>query len=393
MEHKDYTAVRAGTEVTRKILDRLGSPDNALKIIHIAGSNGKGSVAEYATRIFIAAGERVGAFTSPATYGFYDQFKINGAPLKAEVAERYFDAAESAASGLNATDFEIQTAGILLAFKAEGCAYAVAECGMGGLADATNAVNKKEIAIISSVALEHTEYLGATIGEICAQKAGIIKDCPAVVSALQPREASDFFKKRGIAFAEVPENVRFEENETFFTVGGRVYRTSMLGEAQPYNAATAIKAAELLGIDADAIATGVAAADLSGRLEVIKADGKTYVLDGAHNAEAFAPLCGYLRRYPRESVSAVYGCLADKNARACLEKLSRAAESVTAVRCKSPRAMPLEDILSACGRSFAKAASAESVAKALAASKTDIVAVCGSFTLLKEAKQWIEKKP
>ncbi len=126
MEHKDYTVIHAGTAVTREILDRLGSPDNALKIIHIAGTNGKGSTAEFFTRILIAAGKRVGTFTSPAVYDFYDQFKIDGVPY---VAEKYFEEAHAISSDLQPTDFEIQTAGIINAFYKEGCEWAVIECG------------------------------------------------------------------------------------------------------------------------------------------------------------------------------------------------------------------------------------------------------------------------
>ncbi len=117
MEHKDYTKVHPGTAVTRAILNNLGSPDDALKIIHVAGTNGKGSTVEYFSSILIAAGKKTGVFTSPAVYDFYDQFKIDGKPLDGAVAEKYFNRALSAAQGLNATDFEIQTAGILLAFK------------------------------------------------------------------------------------------------------------------------------------------------------------------------------------------------------------------------------------------------------------------------------------
>ena len=203
MKHKDYTVINQGTAVTRALLDRLSSPDDALKIIHIAGTNGKGSTAEFFTSILISAGKKTGTFTSPQVYGFYDQFRIDGKSLSPEKAESYFGRALKCAEGLGATDFEIQTAGILLAFKEEGCEYAVIECGMGGLGDATNAVNAKELAVITSVSLEHTAYLGDTAEKICVRKAGIIKNCPAVINAYQPYESAErYLRNTGGIFAD-----------------------------------------------------------------------------------------------------------------------------------------------------------------------------------------------
>ncbi|MDE7163305.1 MAG: hypothetical protein K2O44_04420 [Clostridia bacterium] len=397
MEHKDYVTIKPGTAVTRKILDNLGSPDDGLKIIHVAGTNGKGSTAEFFTQILIAAGKKVGTFTSPAVYDFYDQFRIDGKPLPEDVAEKYFGQASKAAEGLGATDFEIQTAGIILAFYKEGCEWAVIECGMGGLNDATNAINKKQLVVITSISLEHTQYLGNTIEEICAQKAGIIKNCPAVINDFQPSDAArKYLKNTGGIFAgrvtyAYGENLK--EFQKVFWYCDREYELSDSGTLpQVCDAATAIEGAKILGIPERAIREGIKNARLKGRVEKFCAFGREYILDGAHNPEAFAPLCAYLSGVPREKVTVIFGCLNDKDVDGNLSALAPVAANVIAVECDSPRKVPLDQIDSACKKYFKNVTAAQSVTHALNSAFTQTVVVCGSFTLLKEAKQWIDKR-
>ncbi len=379
MEHKEYVDIHPGTFVTRSILNNLGSPDDRLKIIHIAGTNGKGSTAEYFTQILLAAGKRAGTFTSPAVYDFYDQFRLDGKSIEAGLAETYFGRALKAAGGLNATDFEIQTAGILSAFKEEGCEYAVIECGMGGLGDATNAINKKELAVITSISLEHTAYLGDTIEEICAQKAGIITGgCPVVVNPLQPfKEAENYFKNIGCRFADVKIADGYGVADNF----------------SRYNAATAIEGARLLGLPDEAIRAGIKNTRLYGRVEEFMAAGRTYILDGAHNPAAFESLKSRLQGFSGDGLTLIFGCLKDKDSGGILSALSASkAKTIIAVPCPSLRSRTAEEVQKECLKHFNNVIKAQSVSEALDAANTETVAVCGSFTLLKEAKQWIEKK-
>lgn len=375
--------INFSTAPTRKLLDKLGCPDEKLKIIHIAGTNGKGSTAEFFSEILIAAGKRTGTYTSPEVYSFYDQFKIDGKPVTPRLFEKYRARAQELSDG--ASEFEINTAAALAAFAGEGCEWAVIECGMGGLNDATNAIRKKELAAITSVSLEHTAYLGNTLREICTQKAGIIKNCPVVVNAHQPEEVREFFK--GCKFADRIDKILKDG----FVYGGKTFALETCGCLQPHNAACAIEGARILGIDEEAIYNGVKNCRPRGRLEKFEIDGREYILDGAHNPAAFEPLKEYL--FSRDCKrTVIFGCLNDKDIDGNLSEII--ANEIIAVACPSPRTRTADDIYAHCRKHFGKkrARKAESVADALNTADGGTVVVCGSFTLLKEALEWIEKR-
>lgn len=386
------SGMKFGTERTRALLDRLGSPDDRLKIIHVAGTNGKGSVCAYLTQILLCAGKRVGTYTTPEVFSFEEQFLIDG-KTSAALTQKYLQIAIAAAEGMedSPTAYERQTAAALAMFAGEGCEYAVVECCMGGLYDTTNAVNKKVLAVITSISLEHTAFLGDTIAEICRHKAGIIRDCPAIVSPCVQGEAREYFQSLGAAFAGEDLKVLSSDiHGSKFTCGGVQYSIRMVGCRQPYNAATAIAAAQALGIERQYIRRGIAQADIAGRLQVIERGGRTFILDGAHNPESFIPLCNLLDGLPAPR-TVVYGCLSDKDIGGVIPQLARCAERIVAVPSASYRAMDTQKILDVCRRHFAHAERADSVAAALAQCKGGVIAVCGTFTILKEAEEWIGK--
>lgn len=384
-----------GTERTRALLDILGKPDLQLKIIHIAGTNGKGSTAFYISRILSAAGKRFGSFTSPAVYSFAGQFSIDGHAVKTEKLEKYLNMAYEAGReyGDPPAAFEIETAAALKMFAGEGCEYAVLECGLGGRDDATNAVARKEVAVITSVSLEHTAVLGGTVEQICSAKSGIIKNCPAVVSALQCGEGKAFFKKLNVKFAG--ENLKLIQRSDYgqvFELDGVQYPLAMLGDEQCYNAATAIEACRILGIDAAIYADGVfKGVRLAGRMEIIGRGGATYVLDGSHNPASFSPLVGYLERRGGGD-TLIYGCLSDKDVTAAADLLAPHFKNVICVRPESYRAMDIKRITEAFKGRGIRVGRAAGVGEALDAATGGLIVVCGSFTILKEAKEWIERE-
>lgn len=385
--------MRFGLERTRALLDKLGSPDKELKVIHVAGSNGKGSVCEYLTQILLSAGVKTGTFTSPEVFSFEEQYRVNG-KSSAGLTEKYLGEVNAAADKMEdkPTAFERQTAAAFLYFFREGCEYAVIECGLGGLTDATNAICGKAMAVITSVSLEHTAVLGNTLTEIARHKAGIIRGCPTVISQCVPDEVRPIFTDLGARLSDGAEQIEETEDGTYFTCGGNRFFTAMYGCRQPYNAAAAITAARMLGISELNIEEGVKNARLAGRLQRIKIGNTVYVLDGAHNPESFIPLVNYLKGKSGARREIIYGCLSDKDAAKVLYALSDCAEGITAVRPHSYRAMDYDKILIECRRTFGSVGTAHSVGEALDNAQGDIVVVCGSFTLLKEAREWTEKR-
>lgn len=380
-----------GTAATRRLLDKLSAPDDKLKIVHISGSNGKGSVAAYISAMLVAAGKRTGTFTSPETDNFFSQFLIDGKPIAEKRLEKYFELAYAAADG-KATSFEVQTAAALSAFAGEGCEYCVLECGLGGLLDATNAVNSKRLALIASITAEHTSVLGNTIEQICAHKAGIIKNCPAVASALQPDEALKYFSEQNIRIADGRLEIKgLSPLGVEFSYSGVDYKTSIAGSVQAYNAALAIEGARLLGLPENAIRIGISNAKIAGRLQYFESRGNKYIVDGGHNPAAVKPLAELLKNYPANQVTLVYGCLSDKDINGVLSVLAECADNITAVEPASPRALTEDKIIDACRKYFKNVSAAANVSKALE-DLHGVIAVCGSFTLVKEAIEWIEKE-
>ena len=382
-----------GLERTRELLKIFGNPDNKLKIIHIAGSNGKGSIAAFITNILVASGYKTGTFLSPEVYSYYEKFLFDGKPAE-EFIKYYLSEVYSASLGLEdcPTAFEIETVAALTAFAAAGCEYAVVECGLGGRDDATNAISKKRLAVISSVSLEHTAILGNTVEAICENKAGIINNCPVVISALQSGEGRAFLSRYTKAFAGDGLEItsRTVEGQTF-KYKGCEYFIRMFGRAQCYNAAVAAEAARALNIGNCKVIAALALTRLPGRCERISKKGVTYILDGAHNPAAFLPLLDLLSSAEGEK-SLVFGCLSDKDVFKAAELLAKHFKEIFIFSTDSYRAMDRNKIYEAFKAACAEVIRVESVVEALEKAKCKTVAICGSFTVLKEAKQWIEKR-
>ena len=384
-----------GLSRTQKLLKLCNSPDLKLKCVHIAGSNGKGSCAAFISSILSAAGKRVGTFTSPAVYDYFEQFSIDCATAPREVVEKSLERVTELANTLDdkPTQFEIETVAALLLFYESGLEYAVIECGLGGIDDATNAIAKKEIAVITGVTLEHTAELGSTIEEICRKKSGIAVNCPLYVSARQCDEASNFFKNFGAYFSgDGLRVVSEDENGQVFNYNGVTYKTSLYGIEQAYNAALAVDTCRYLGItDCEILKRGIENTEISGRVERVYTHGKKFILDGGHNPAALAPFIRFIENYGG-SAELIFGCLNDKDINNMAEILCPLFKKITLVAAPCGRAMSTEKMQEAFNGKAACLQVAGNIATALDGAVYPTVAVCGSFTLLKEAKKWIDKK-
>lgn len=383
-----------GTEREEALLKLLSLPDKKLKIIHIAGTNGKGSTAQFISEILLAAGKKVGTFTSPQAFSYEEQFKVNCVPLKCERLKKYEKFVETVSKQIedSPSPFELQTAVAAYAFVAEGCEYAVMECGLGGRDDATNGVSSKLMAVITSISIEHVKELGGTIEEICRAKSGIIKNCPVIISASQSEGVKEFFLEFSpiVAGEDIKIFPRFPYG-SHFVYKGEEYEIALNGGEQCYNAATAIEAARLLNIEEEFIKQGLKNARLPGRVQPVFSKDRLFILDGSHNPASFAPFIEGVKSIQGEK-QLVFGCLSDKDVFAAAKLLSPHFKDIFVFSPNSPRAMDTDKIRSAFLSAGGNALAAESASDALERTTAQTVGVCGSFTILKEAAEWIEKR-
>jgi dihydrofolate synthase/folylpolyglutamate synthase len=341
----------------RKILSGLGNPQNAYRCIHIAGTNGKGSVASYLSSILHQSGYITGLYTSPHLVRFNERIQIKKRPISNKnVVESYEKIKRIHHGSREPTFFEFTTAMALNEFASQKVDWAVVETGMGGRLDATNVI-RPEISIITNVSLEHREYLGDTLAQIAGEKAGIIKQRTPVITAVRQKKARSVIKKiaddktaplfqMGVDF-----KVR-RTSEGLFSYYGletvwRNLHTELLGRHQEDNAALALAACEQLNkrgaaISQDSIRKGLAETQWPGRLEIVS-KSPLIMLDGAHNLAAARNLARFLTSYlAGRKLTLVIGILDDKPYEAMLNCLLPLAERVILTQPRINRALPPE---------------------------------------------------
>ena len=369
-----WQASRLGLDRIRELLKRLGDPQNSLRIVHVAGTNGKGSTCAYIANVLQAAGYRVGWFSSPFIERFEERIRVDGKniamPDLARVTLQVREHAEqmSVETGDHPTEFELMTAVALLHFAQVGCQVAVLEVGLGGRLDSTNVITAPDVAVITRIGLDHTDLLGDTIGKIAAEKAGIIKSGSAVVTWPQEPEAAEAVEAAALAAGCTVAQPDFRELDIApvrhldsgqiepgkpsvirpFTYKGGEYETTLLGSYQPQNAALALETVFALqrrgwDIPQSAIERGVAATRWSGRFEVLPhVPGKpTVVIDGGHNPQGAQALADSLADvFANRKAVLLSGVMADKDHPTMLRTVLPHAAAFVTVTPDNPRALP-----------------------------------------------------
>lgn len=316
------------------LMNKLGNVQDRLKVVHIAGTNGKGSTSAYITQILIEAGYTVGRYTSPAVFDYMEMFTINNINISEDeyavnmtIIKKAIDEMEAEHMTLP-TPFEIETALAYLYFYRNKCDIAIIETGMGGRLDATNIVKSPLVSVLTSISKDHSRFLGETLEEITFNKAGIIKkNCP-VVSAIQCDEAAKVIKEEAIKnnskliVCNELQNVRFNNDKTYGRYVGISnefnVETSMLGTFQIHNIPTAIETilalkSEGFFIYKENIENGIKNASISGRCERINGTPAIYI-DGGHNPGAAFNLKNTLEMYfTNRKLVYIIGVLADKD--------------------------------------------------------------------------------
>jgi dihydrofolate synthase/folylpolyglutamate synthase len=349
--------MKLGLHNMRALAEQLGNPQDRLKFIHIAGTNGKGSTAAFCASVLQEAGYRTGLYTSPHLVDLGERIQINREPMAPEeIAEGIslikplIEAVEQQPGGSAPTFFEVMTALALWQFARRNVEIVVWETGLGGRLDATNIVTP-EVSVITSVALDHMEYLGGRLGQIAYEKAGIIKPGVPVVHGELAPEALEVITaaalQAGARQISIGLDIPVEDREIrgfsqYAHIGGTEYRLGLLGAHQAGNAACAVAALNALdprrfSFPASVMETGLAQAFWPGRFQLWK-QNPPVILDGAHNPEAVAAL---LRTwdavFPGVKFHLVWGVLSDKNPAAMAPPLRARAERVTLVRVANER--------------------------------------------------------
>lgn len=342
------------------LLSAVGEPQSKLRFIHIAGTNGKGSMAQMFSEILTDAGYTTGLFTSPYIVKYSDRIKINGKNIPYDeleaIVEKLKPILEAHPMRNEFSQFEITQAVAFTYFAKRGCDAVVLETGLGGRLDSTNVIEKPIVSVIGSVAFDHMAILGDTLEKIAYQKAGIIKPhCPCVLSAGNAPEVMRVFRETAaenesqlnIPIATMCIVKKSSVWGSVFTYRGEEYETSMGGLKQVSNAITVIDAMkfvnEVLPVSRENIRNGIKNARLFGRIEVIGKEPLT-ILDGAHNPDGTAALADALSRLDVKNITAVIGMHKDKNSFEAVKKLVPFVSSFTAVDGFSELDRPKEEL-------------------------------------------------
>jgi dihydrofolate synthase/folylpolyglutamate synthase len=392
----------------------LGNPQNELSFAHIAGTNGKGSVLSLVSSVLHAAGYRVGRFFSPSLAEYRERIQFGRRMIGKEDFARCLGKVKMAAEGMAAegfaapTAFEVDTAVAFLYFVEKKCQFVVLETGMGGALDATNIVKNTLVAVFTPISIDHSDWLGKTLGEIAEQKAGIIKGGARVVTAKQAEEALEALQAKcceyDIALQLAPQqqlkNVKSEKPDLkalafrqSFSYGGlRDLTISMAGRHQIENATLALDVIEALGsqgfpVSEKSLRKGLAEAVWPGRFQMI-ATKPLVVIDGAHNPAAALRLAETIKSYfTNKRIIYIMGVLADKDFERIILNTCELAEHIITVSAPGQRGMSGYALALEVARHHPQATSADSLTEAyelaaLLAGKEGVIVAFGSLSFL-----------
>lgn len=409
---KSYDQViRLGLSRMEVLLEKLGDPQEQLRFIHVAGTNGKGSVCAMTTQILQCAGLKTGLFTSPVISDYREQFRINGEMVSEEDFSRLAETVKHACEEMSdpPSEFEKATALAFLYFEQTRCDLVVLEVGLGGTDDATNVIETPEVAAIANIDFDHMGFLGNTLAEIAAKKAGIIKEAGTVVTAEQKQEVMAVLQERCAAkhaglIKTAASQIRVKEKsldgQRFDYVrksgeGVKLLKDvvlSLAGDHQCENAAVALEIIHCLvekgyHISDQAIREGMRSVRWQGRFEIVCRD-PLVIIDGAHNPDGIHALSHNLRTYcPDQTFVFLAGILKDKDYHEMLKQMLPLAESFVTIAPDNPRAMSAgecADAIRACGfegEIVTSANTRQAVLTALERAKEKRIGVCAFGSL------------
>ncbi|MDD5966497.1 MAG: bifunctional folylpolyglutamate synthase/dihydrofolate synthase [Blautia sp.] len=406
-----------GLDAMRELLRRLGNPEKGRKIVHIAGTNGKGSVLAFLSTVLTESGYRVGRYISPTLFSYRERIQVDGEYIEKEPLARLVTRIREASEAMDRdglrtpTAFEIETALGLLYFAEKKCDIVVLETGMGGRDDATNAIAEVMMEIFASISLDHLGVLGNDLTEIAECKADIIRKNSLVISAFQKEEAAEVLKRtaaeRNAKLITVDpgqiSDVKYGYEEQSFSYGAeKNIRIHLAGAYQIENAALAWEAVQGLRslgfrISDEAFRRGMEKTVWRGRFTCIHRE-PLVIMDGAHNEDAAKKLAASIETYfPGRKISYIMGVFKDKEYEKVIRITAPYAAKVTAVETPgNPRALPKEELKKVWETFGVPVTTADTIAEAVkenitSAEKEEIILVFGSLSFLGEAEKAVKE--
>ena len=402
--------IKFGLSSTSNILEKLGNPHIGRRYIHVGGTNGKGSVSAFIAEILYKAGFKVGLYTSPHLVSFTERFRINGEKISYNDVIYFLN---TILGVININDlptyFEAATAMALLYFADKNTDIDIIEVGMGGTLDATNIISPM-ISIITNVGMDHTEYLGNTIEKIAADKAGIIKPNTPVITGAYNKKALAVLEKTASKLSApltcVGKDIRYRMINSSFYYYGKLFRLNNVrlglnGSFQPRNAAIAFAAIELLRgyglqIEENHLRSGAEDTIWAGRFHMIKNNGYTFLLDGAHNPPAINELRNSLKkRFPAKKIILILGIMKDKNIKSMIKAIVPMAKHVYYTSPEYERSAKPEQLAAAAANLCIPGEIAQNIKDAIykakkMSEKNDLIVITGSFFTIGEALSILE---
>lgn len=407
--------IKPGLDRIKRLLALMGNPQNRLKFIHVAGTNGKGSTCALISSVLVEAGYKTGLFISPYITDFRERIQINGEMISKQalanaVEETYPLLLKLEKEDCIITEFEYVMALEFYIHCKESCDVVVLETGLGGLYDCTNVILPPLCSVITTIGLDHTAILGNTIEEIAKQKCGIIKENSPVITSSQDEEVTEIIKNtalknnsklkesNSIEFENISENL----TGTTFTYKGIDITLPLIGKHQIENAKTAMATIEVLknyfDITDENITTGFSKAVNPARFEVLS-QSPMIILDGAHNPNGIEALKNALETHLNGTKSiCIMGMLADKDSKSSVKILKEMFSTVFTVPVDNPRSLSAQELKAECSNYFENVISCESpfeaFDKALTLSKIQSlpIIICGSLYLAGEIRPYILEK-
>ena len=397
--------MKPGLERISALCEKLGNPQNDLKFIHVAGTNGKGSTCTMIAEILQAAGYNVGLYTSPYVIEFRERIKYNGEMIEPDELAICVEKAKKVAEEFNidATEFELITAVAFLYFQRKKCDFVVLEVGLGGRFDATNVISTPEVSVIACISKDHTAVLGDTITEIAGEKCGIIKPGSKVVSyplqceeALNVIEESCKNKDSKLILPDISNLTIMSRNikGTDVKYYDLTYYLNLAGDHIVYNSVTAIEAVKLLNINItnENIITGLNNTIMPARMELIS-EKPIIILDGGHNEDCGRALKKFITDFLNDKkIIMVSSMMADKDYKSYLSLVAPFASMFISTKANVPRALGSDELKIVAEEFCENCKSIENPCKAVeyAVKETnddDAIIVCGSFYLAGEVRE------